>query len=153
MTWEHWFSLASTAALASWVALILLPRWGWLRAILRYAIPGALAIAYTVLAAVYFVRAEGGGFNSLVQVKALLGTEPTLLAGWLHYLAFDLFVGTWIAERADALGLSRLMQAPILVLTFLFGPIGFLVFASAEQALRSTSPSLSSPASNHEVRS
>ncbi len=138
MTWENWFSLASTAALASWAALILLPRWGWLRAILRTAVPAALAVAYTLLAAVYFARIEGGGFNSLAQVKALLGTEPTLLAGWLHYLAFDLFVGTWIAERADALGLSRLIQAPILLATFLFGPIGYLIFIGVQGALRST---------------
>lgn len=137
MTWENWFSIASMLALASWVALIVLPRWPWLRAILRYAVPGALAIAYAILAAVFFYRAEGGGFNSLTQVRALLGTEPTLLAGWLHYLAFDLFVGSWIAERADSLGISRLIQAPILALTFLFGPIGFLVFIGVQGALRS----------------
>ena len=136
MTWENWFSLASTAALAGWAALLLAPRWGWLRAMLRYVIPGAFAAAYTVLALIYFARIEGGGFNSLAEVKALLGTEPTLLAGWLHYLAFDLFVGVWIAERADALGLSRLLQAPILVLTFLFGPIGYLVFIGVEGAMR-----------------
>jgi Domain of unknown function (DUF4281) len=138
MTWEHWFSIASTLALVSWVALIALPRWPWLRQLLRYAVPAALGAAYTLLVLVYFARIEGGGFNSLAQVRALLGTEPTLLAGWLHYLAFDLFVGVWIAERADALGLSRLIQAPILVLTFLFGPIGYLVFAAVEPALTLT---------------
>ena len=143
MTWENWFSSANSVALASWAALILLPRWPWLRAILRYAVPATLAVAYTLLAAVYFFRIEGGGFNSLAQVRALLGTEPTLLAGWLHYLAFDLFVGTWIAERADALGLSRLIQAPILALTFLFGPIGYLVFTAVNLVLASTKPSTS----------
>lgn len=137
MSWENWFSAASTVALAGWAALVLLPRWPWLRIALRYAIPGAFAAAYTVLVLIYFARIEGGGFNSLAQVKALLGTEPTLLAGWVHYLAFDLFVGTWIAERADALGLSRLLQAPILVLTFLFGPIGYLAFIAVEGALKS----------------
>jgi Domain of unknown function (DUF4281) len=137
MSWEAWFSIASTAAMASWAALILLPRWPWLRTVLRYAVPGALAVAYTTLA-IEFFRVEGGGFNSLAQVKALLGTDPTLLAGWIHYLAFDLFVGTWIAERADTLGLSRLIQAPILFLTFMFGPIGYLTFIAVEGALRST---------------
>lgn len=144
MTWENWFSLASTAALAAWAALILLPRWRWLTAGLRYGLPGALAIAYMLLVLVYFFHIEDGGFNSLAEVKALLGTEPTLLAGWLHYLAFDLFVGVWIAERADALGLPRLLQAPILILTFLFGPIGYLAFIAAEAALRAplANPSL-----------
>ena len=137
MTWENWFSLANTVALASWAALILLPRWPWLRALLRYGVPTAFAIGYTALIALYALRIEGGGFNSLAQVKALLGTEPTLLAGWLHYLTFDLFVGVWIAERADYHGLSRLLQVPILALTFLFGPIGYLVFVAIERVLPS----------------
>ena len=138
MTWENWFSLASAAAAAGWAALILLPRWSWLRLVLRYLLPGALATAYAALVMVYFFHVEGGGFNSLAEVKALLSTEPTLLAGWVHYLAFDLFVGCWIAEQADTLGLSRLLQAPILVLTFLFGPIGYLVFIAAVAALNAS---------------
>ena len=153
MTWENWFSVASTAALAGWVALILLRHWPWLRLVLRYVLPGALATAYTVLVLVYFFHADGGGFNSLAQVKALLGTEPTLLAGWIHYLAFDLFVGTWIAERADRLGLSRLLQAPILALTFLFGPVGYLLFIAVEFALRSTSIAIPEQSSNVKVLS
>lgn len=132
MTWENGFSVASTAALLGWAALILLPRWTWLRLALRYVLPSLFATAYTALVLVYFFHVDGGGFNSLAQVKALLGTEPTLLAGWIHYLAFDLFVGTWIAGRSDALGLSRLLQAPILLLTFLFGPIGYLVFVAVQ---------------------
>ena len=116
---------------------------------LRYVLPGAIAVAYTVLVLIYFARIEGGGFNSLAQVKALLGTEPTLLAGWIHYLAFDLFVGTWIAERADALGISRLLQVPILALTFLFGPIGYLVWVFVEAGQHLRRPTLP----HHEVAS
>jgi len=51
-----------------------------------------------------------------------------LLAGWVHYLAFDLFVGGWIAVQCDKIGINRLIQAPILVLTFMFGPVGFAIF-------------------------
>ncbi len=135
MSWESWFSMAGMITLPSWLALIFLPRWDRLRWILRYAVPGTLAIAYTVLAVVYFAQAKGGGYDTLAQVKALLGTDPTLLAGWVHYLAFDLFVGVWIAERADAIGISRWLQAPILIVTFLFGPIGYLMFIGAQTAL------------------
>ncbi len=135
MTWENWFGLAGMITGPSWLALIFLPRWTWVRWILRYAVPGTLAVAYTVLAIVYFAQAKGGGYNSLAEVKALLGTDPTLLAGWVHYLAFDLFVGVWIAERADAIGISRWLQAPILIMTFLFGPIGYLMFIGAQTAL------------------
>ena len=89
-----------------------------------------------MLAAVYFVQATGGGFGTLAQVKALLATEPTLLAGWIHYLAFDLFVGVWIAEQADQLNISRVLQAPILAFTFLLGPVGYLMFLGAQTATR-----------------
>ena len=51
-----------------------------------------------------------------------------LLAGWIHYLAFDLFIGGWIAIEADKVGLSRIIQAPILVATFMFGPAGLALF-------------------------
>ena len=50
-----------------------------------------------------------------------------LIAGWVHYLAFDLFIGVWIAERLDAERLSRWIQTPILIATFLFGPLGLLL--------------------------
>jgi Domain of unknown function (DUF4281) len=135
MGWETWFAMAGMITAPSWLALIVLPRWDWLRWILRYAVPGVLAVAYTVLAAVYFAQAKGGGYNSLAEVKALLGTDPTLLAGWVHYLAFDLLIGVWIAERADAIGISRWLQAPILIMTFLFGPVGYLMFIGAQAAL------------------
>ncbi|MEM9315304.1 MAG: abscisic acid-deficient protein Aba4 family protein, partial [Pseudomonadota bacterium] len=67
-----------------------------------------------------------------------------LLAGWIHYLAFDLFVGAWIATEADRLGLSRLLQAPLLVATFMFGPVGlalFLVMRSGYGAVQ-TAPAM-----------
>ena len=51
-----------------------------------------------------------------------------LLAGWVHYLAFDLFIGGWIAVEADKIGLNRIVQAPILLATFMLGPIGLAIF-------------------------
>ena len=40
----------------------------------------------------------------------------------------DLFVGIWIARDADAKFFSRLLQAPILLLTFVAGPAGLLLW-------------------------
>jgi len=61
-------------------------------------------------------------------VKILFGKDELLLAGWIHYLAFDLFIGGWIAVQADKLGINRLIQAPILAATFMFGPVGLALF-------------------------
>ena len=69
-----------------------------------------------------------GGFNSLDDVRAMFAVPGALTAGWVHYLAFDLFVGTWIAERSARLGLGHPWVIPLLLMTFLFGPLGLLAF-------------------------
>lgn len=127
MNFDAMFSAASTAALAGWVLLIVLPRWPALITALRFGLIGLLSLAYASLIFVFFFRAEGGGFNSITEVRALFMNNGALLAGWIHYLAFDLFVGIWIAERSDAAGVNRLLQAPILLATFMFGPLGLLI--------------------------
>lgn len=122
------FSLASSAAMAGWLLLILAPRWAALVAFIRFGLIGALSLTYAVLIFVYFFRVEGGGFGSIAEVRALFTSDPVLVAGWVHYLAFDLFIGTWIAVEADKRGYDRLLQVPVLIATFLFGPIGLLLF-------------------------
>src|SRR5580698_777698 len=110
MTWTALFGVANSIALVSWAALILAPRWTALLALIRYGAIGLFCLAYAALVLLFFFRVEGGGFGSLLEVRALFASDPALLAGWLHYLAFDLFVGLWIAERADARGLNRFIQ-------------------------------------------
>ena len=128
MPFDQAFSVASTAAMAGWLALVLLPRWPRLIQLLRFGLVGLLSVAYAVLIMVFFFRIEGGGFGSIAEVRQLFLSDGGLLAGWIHYLAFDLFIGLWIAERADRAGVKRLLQAPILVATFMFGPMGLLLF-------------------------
>lgn len=128
MTAATVFSLASSTAMAGWLLLILAPRWGALISFIRFGLIGALSLTYAVLVFVYFFRIEGGGFGSIAEVRALFMSDPVLVAGWVHYLAFDLFIGTWIAVEADKRGYNRLLQAPMLVATFMFGPLGLLLF-------------------------
>jgi hypothetical protein len=121
------FSLASSTAMAGWLLLILAPRWPAVVAFIRFILIGLLSLTYAVLIFVYFFRVEGGGFGSIEEVRALFMSDPVLVAGWVHYLAFDLFIGTWIALEADKRGYSRLLQAPMLIATFMFGPLGLLL--------------------------
>lgn len=126
---ETLFSAFTTTASVSWVVLILLPRAKALRRLVQVLAVGGLCVAYTVLIQLYFFSVPGGGFGSLAEVQRLFELPEVALAGWIHYLAFDLFAGLWIAQRADAMGLSRWLQAPVLLVTFMFGPIGLLLFA------------------------
>ena len=65
-------------------------------------------------------------------------TPGLLLAGWLHYLAFDLFVGAWEVRTARAEGIPHLLVVPALILTFLFGPAGLLLFLVLRTILAQT---------------
>jgi hypothetical protein len=122
------FKYANMLALAGWVILIFLPRrWPALFWVPQFWIPGVLALGYSGLILANFGSSEGG-FGSISEVRLLFASDALLTAGWIHYLAFDLFIGAWIARRADEAGVHRLIQAPILVASFMFGPLGLLLF-------------------------
>jgi hypothetical protein len=126
------FRLANTAALLGWVALVLSParvRWaGAVRRVTGLGLPVALSLLYIAMLAVHW-RGQGG-FGSLAEVRALFEVPGALVAGWVHYLAFDLFVGTWIARQAATAGIGHGWVLPCLALTFLFGPSGLLAYAA-----------------------
>ncbi|PYB70805.1 ABA4-like family protein [Rhizobium wuzhouense] len=128
MDFAQMFSVASSAAMLGWLVLMLAPRRPLVIQTLRLGLIGALSLTYAVLIFVSFFRVEGGGFGSIAEVRALFMSDPVHVAGWIHYLAFDLFIGTWIAMEADKRGYDRLLQVPMLAATFLFGPLGLLIF-------------------------
>lgn len=125
---EQIFSIASSLAMLSWLMLIVLPRWRFTgKIVLSGAIPLLLSAAYLVLILLFFGKADGG-FDSLANVMKLFTNEWVVLAGWIHYLAFDLFVGSWEVRDAQAHGISHWFVIPCLLLTFFLGPIGFLLY-------------------------
>jgi hypothetical protein len=133
---ETLFSHASTAAMLGWAALIFGPRrFGWFNPIALWIIPSGLALVYGMIVLRHFAGVDGG-FDSLRNVAKLMADDWVLLAGWVHFLAFDLFVGAIMALRMDRIGVSRLVQGPILFAIFMFGPFGFLIAALTEIALR-----------------
>jgi hypothetical protein len=127
MNLETVFSAASTLAMMGWLSLALVPRrFSWpVRAARLVAL--ALAFGYVALLATYFARGEGS-FDSLAGVAELFREPGLLLAGWVHYLAFDLLVGSWEREEAIRIGLGPLLLIPSLFLTLMLGPAGWLAF-------------------------
>lgn len=98
-------------------------------------IPLLLAVAYAVLIAAFFGNSEGG-FGSLSGVMKLFTNEWAVLAGWIHYLAFDLLVGIWEVNDAQSKGISHWLVLPCLFFTFMLGPIGFLMYFILRAILR-----------------
>lgn len=127
MTAEQLFSIVNLIAMAAWLPLVFLPRARWASKVVPVAAPLLLATIYVVLVAVSLPSAEGG-FSSLAGVKVLFDKPWALLAGWIHYLAFDLFIGGWEARDARRRGIRHLVITPALVLTFLLGPAGLLLY-------------------------
>lgn len=132
--WGLVFGAVNLLALVAWTVLILLPRWPALLSGVLYLGIGLLCLIYamTMIGVVsgLIPNPEGGGadFTSIEGVQAIFATRAGTAIGWTHYLAFDLFVGLWIARDGDAKSVSRLVQAPILLATFLAGPLGLLVW-------------------------
>jgi hypothetical protein len=135
---ETLFSICNVLVLPGWLLLIVAPRWRVTSWVIGYAIlPLVLAVVYVGLIAARFGGAEGG-FGSLAEVRQLFADPYLLLAGWVHYLAFDLFVGSWQARDAQRLGIPHLLLIPCLVLTFLFGPTGLLAYCVLRAVLKKT---------------
>jgi len=129
MNAEHVFSIANLMALVGWLTLIFMGRHRWAHAFVSAAIlPLLLSVLYTALLATHWGEIKGG-FGSLAGVQALFSNEWLLLAGWVHYLAFDLFVGSWEVRDGQRHRISHLVMIPCLILTFLFGPAGLLAYA------------------------
>jgi hypothetical protein len=128
MTPEHVFSLANLTAAVAWIALVILPRQRWVTGIVTsVVVPVLFALVYIVIIATEFGRTPGS-FSTLAGVAALFSNPWLLLAGWIHYLAFDLLIGTWEARDARERGVPHLLLVPCLFLTFMFGPAGWLLY-------------------------
>lgn len=135
MSHDLLFRSANAIALSGWLALIVLPRSAGLRRLSLGLVVGGLCATYATLVALHFFD-SGGGFATLEGVQRLFTSRPVALAGWLHYLAFDLFIGWWIAGQLDRRGVSRWLQAPVLAATFMVGPVGLGLAGAVMLALR-----------------
>ena len=134
------FSVAGMLAMLGWLALLVslfiesARPMAWMLA--RWVIPGLIGLAYIALFWASWGHTPGGGFGSIGEVRALFANDNALAAGWLHYLAFDLFVGSWIAELGLKARVPALLLIACLACTFLLGPTGLVLFIILRLAFR-----------------
>lgn len=121
------FVFCNIVALPGWFLLLFFPRARWTRLLILTTILPIEAAVYTFLLFRGWGTAQGS-FSSLAEVSRLFETPGLLLAGWVHYLAFDLVVGMWEAQEGVRRDIPQLLMIPALLLTLFFGPIGLAVF-------------------------
>jgi hypothetical protein len=122
------FSICNQVILLGWVLLIFLPNWKYTQAIILNGLIVLFAGIYAFLILKDIGNFNPESFSSLANVKALFQNDDAVAAGWIHYLAFDLLVGTYIVNKSRQIGLSRIFYTIALPFTFMFGPIGYLLF-------------------------
>ena len=132
--WQAYLGFATAVALVGWAILVFLPRRPVLLSLVLYAGVGVLSLTYVLgLVSVLTGFADPGGpytstvsFFTVEGLRAISTNDAGVVIGWIHYLAFDLFIGLWIARDADAKGFGRVLQVPFLAATFIAGPVGLL---------------------------
>ena len=131
MTTELIFNIANNGILIFWALLIVAPRWrGTQIAVHSIAIPVILGLTYIWLIVTGFSgpMPEGASFFSLSGVMAFFTSPVAATAGWVHYLVFDLFIGSWEVRDSGRRGITHWVVIPCLVVTLLFGPAGLLLY-------------------------
>lgn len=122
------FRLSNSVALLTWIALLLFP----FQRIVHQIILGIIVTGFCMLYALIVLPGLGSSdlssFGSLAGVMQLFTSEEAVLAGWIHYLAFDLMTGLFIVNNALKYGISRLLLLPCLFFTFMLGPVGLLMY-------------------------
>ncbi|TGK89430.1 DUF4281 domain-containing protein [Leptospira bourretii] len=122
------FKIANGITVLSWFVLILSPNQTKVIRLLRVFVSGLVLGGVYIFSILIGSGEAEGNFSSLESVRSLFANDYFLLAGWIHYLAFDLFLGTWEVEDGLKVGINRWVLVPVLALTFYFGPAGFVLY-------------------------
>jgi hypothetical protein len=132
MNLETIYSVLNISVLPAWGLLAFAPRWSGTTRFVHVAfIPLAMGIAYAYFLgwAMFFgAGAEGTGMGTLEGVMHLFDSPVSTLAGWTHYLVFDLFVGAWIVRDCVKRGVSAYLRVPSLFFTLMLGPLGLFMY-------------------------
>lgn len=144
MTADGIFQACGLLAMLGWLCLLTTPLWPknsreWMpRLVGAMCIPAAIATIYTALIVTHWAG-HRGGFNTLDDVMLLFTDRWLVTAGWIHYLAFDLFIGGWELADSRERGVPHLVMVLVFLLTFFFGPMGLLAYLGLRMFFRRAS--------------
>lgn len=127
MSWETLFQIVNLLALLAWIPLFVIPRHKLVVQGLPLVISAALGVTYVTILVQNLGATQGGDFRTLAGLQEMLDSPQAMLVGWIHYLAFDLFVGSWIAWDSGRRGIALPWTWAPLLFTFMLGPFGLLL--------------------------
>lgn len=123
------FQVVNTGILPAWALLAFAPRWRWTQKLIHGIwIPFLLTLVYVYALVAAGPPPEGGGFGSLQEVMVLFSSPMAVVAGWTHYLVFDLFVGAWEVRDAQRRGIPHRWILIPLFFTLMLGPVGLSLY-------------------------
>jgi hypothetical protein len=129
MSLETVFSIANMLVFPQWMLMIFAPNWQWTQRLVNsYIIPIVLAGMYAFYVLTGLGDLDFRSFSTLSGVMKLFTVEQGVLAGWIHYLCFDLFTGSWIYNNSKERGIKHIFVIPCLFFCFMLGPIGLLLY-------------------------
>ena len=140
MNAETGYLLLNLFILPGWLLLAVAPRWRWTESLVM---SGGYSAVYALIYVVLIVWSLGKvdlDFSSLEAVKELFSSDTVLLAGWVHYLAFDLLVAGWLLKNSQGRGVPHGWMLPVLLLTLYLGPAGYLLYRVGQGVRRQIRP-------------
>lgn len=125
------FTICNTLILLVWGSVLFFPKSILSKHLISFPwVPIAISFFY-----IYFLVLSGdiidADFSSLEGILKLFkeATPESAAAGWLHYLAFDFWVGTWIIRHSQKNQIKHPYIILPLLFTFMLGPVGILVYS------------------------
>lgn len=129
MTSDIVFQIVNAIVLPQWLLMIVAPRWQPTEFLTKtLLIPAFLALFYIFYLFFGESDLDFQSFSTLAGIRTLFSKDAGLLAGWIHYLAFDLTVGSWMLRNAQRRYVAHAWLVPCLIFSFLLGPVGLLLY-------------------------
>ena len=130
MTYEIIFNIYNTGILIFWLFLLVFPKSKLTQKMTDFPwIPLVIAFGY-----IYFLGTSDSifsvDFSSLSALTEMFqNSNPRgVAAGWLHYLAFDFWVGCWILRDSQKKGVKHAFIIFPMFFTFMLGPVGVIIY-------------------------
>ena len=130
MLYETIFNIFNSGILLFWMLILFFPKQSITQKVIAYPwVPLVIAFGY-----IYFMGMTSGTFSADFTslnglTKMFQNANPQGVAvGWLHYLAFDFWVGCWMLKNSQEKGVKHLWMLVPMLFTFMLGPVGIIIY-------------------------